>query len=43
MSTNQNERAENQAVFEENYIDENIIADKSSKTREFIKDRKSVV
>ncbi len=37
MSTNQNERAENQAVFEENYIDENIIADKSGKTREFIK------
>ena len=37
MSTNQNERVENQAVFEENYIDENIIADKSSKTREFIK------
>ena len=34
---NQNEQLQNNLSFEENYIDENIIADKSSKTKEFIK------
>jgi len=43
MSNKPNEQEEkvvlekDAASFEENYIDENIIADKSSKTREFIK------
>lgn len=37
MSNTQNEQVNTNTSFEENYIDENIIADKSSKTKEFIK------
>ncbi len=37
MSNTPNEREETTVSFEENYVDENILADKSSKTKEFIK------
>ena len=37
MSNTPNEREETTVSFEESYIDENILADKSSKTKEFIK------
>ena len=37
MSNTTNEKERNEFSFEENFIDENIIADKSSKTKEFIK------
>lgn len=37
MSNIPNEQGNNDFAFEENFIDENIIADKSSKTKEFIK------
>ena len=37
MSNNPNLQKETAGSFEENYIDENILADKSSKTKEFIK------
>lgn len=37
MSNTQNEQVNTNTSFEENYIDENIIADKSSKTKEFVK------
>ena len=37
MSNTPNEREETTVSFEENYVDENILADKSSKTKEFVK------
>ena len=37
MSNTTNEKERNEFSFEENFIDENTIADKSSKTKEFIK------
>lgn len=37
MSSLQNENAVNNQSFEENFVDENILADKTSKTKEFIK------
>ena len=37
MSNTTNEKERNEFSFEENFIDENIIADKSRKTKEFIK------
>ena len=37
MSNTTNEKERNEFSFEENFIDENIIADKSSKTKAFIK------
>ena len=37
MSNTTNEQDRKEFSFEENFIDETIIADKSSKTKEFIK------